>query len=90
MKKEIKPILQFTAILIIGSVIILGTSFLVYKFRKPEIIERIEKCQCSGLTSEDVRLILRQEFVNALEFNYAIDDSLGNPKLVPLLKSICK
>ena len=58
----------------------------------PKIIEKnvIEKCQCSGLTTEDVELIIRQQFIPAFEFNYAVDGAIEEARLVPLIKKICK
>ena len=82
------------------SIIILASFIIGFSFKGlvdqeknqyPNIIEKnvIEKCQCSGLTREDVELIVRQEFVDAFLFNYAVDGAMGNPKLVPLVKEIC-
>ncbi|MCK4307295.1 hypothetical protein KAW50_03595 [candidate division WOR-3 bacterium] len=55
-----------------------------------ERIERIESCKCLGLTTEDIALIIRQQLVGALEFNYAIDGAMGEPTLVPLIKAMCE
>ena len=89
--------LEITIIILISFIIGFSVKGII-QYQLPEIIETpriiekntIEKCQCFNLTREDVGLIIRQEFVDALEFNYAIDDALGKPRLVPLLKEILK
>ena len=93
MKKAEFSILELTIIIIITLVIGFSLGGIVQKpieiMQEPiKIIKEIEKCRCSNLTRKDVEMIIRQEFVDALEFNYAIDGAMGEPRLVPLLKSI--
>ena len=94
------PKLEISIIILIG--FIMGFSFneIFEGFSETETngttiqipIQKIETEKCQqyvGLTSEDIKLLIRQQFIPALEFNYAIDDSMGKPRLVPLIKEIC-
>ena len=91
MKKEITN-LETSIIILLSSIIGFSLGGIYYKSKNPpaQIIKEIERCQCAGLTSEDVRLIIRQQFVPAFEFNYAVDGAIEEARLVPLIKKICK
>ncbi len=61
--KDFKPVLQFAGILIIGSAIILLTSFISNQFKKPDVIEKsvikevlIQTPSCSGTYEEFKKL----------------------------------
>ncbi len=88
MKKEITN-LEISIIILLSLIVGFSLGRIHYK-PITQTIKEVEKCQRVGLTSEDVKSIIRQQFVPALEFNYAIDGAMGEPRLVPLLKEICK
>ena len=97
-KEDIKPIAQFSIILLIGSGIVLGTSFVVNLIKKPEIeitkevveIEKIIKApECKTSFDGYKEIIDNGQFVILLENRnmYALDGEFINDTIVEVNRS---
>lgn len=90
MKKTLEPILQFTLILLIGSGIVLGTTWAVNRFEKP--VSYSCKCVCPKLECVETQVSSypqqHRSLMEELYFLRAVDGALKEAEFMPFMCGI--
>lgn len=85
-QKTIKPIIQFFLILLIGTGIIISTSWIINNFQEPVKCE----CQCECEHNYQKCNYQERDLIDELYFLWAIDGAVSEPKFVPMFCEIYK